>query len=66
MVALDALLYNFVRVLKTRRTSPAMAAGIGKRLWLMEDVVAMIDAGAVMVTGDTLVGKVLDGVWSSR
>ena len=43
MVALYALWYNFVRIHKTLRTSPAMAAGIEKRLWSMEDVVALID-----------------------
>lgn len=43
MVALYALWYNFVRIHKTLRTSPAMAAGIEMRLWSMEDVVAMID-----------------------
>ena len=43
MVALYALWYNFVRVHKTLRTSPAMAAGIEKRPWSMEDVVAVID-----------------------
>src|SRR5207244_9253672 len=39
MVALYALWYNFVRIQQTLRTSPAMAAGIEKRLWSMEDVV---------------------------
>jgi IS1 family transposase len=43
MVALYALWYNFVRIHKTLRTSPAMAAGIESRLWSMEDVVAVID-----------------------
>ena len=46
MVALHALWYNFVRVHKTLRVSPAMAAGIETRLWSMEDVVAMIDEQA--------------------
>jgi len=46
MVALYALWYNFVRIHKTLRTSPAMAAGIEKRLWSMEDVVALIDERA--------------------
>jgi IS1 family transposase len=43
MVALYALWYNFVRVHKTIRMSPAMAAGIESRLWSMEDVVALVD-----------------------
>ena len=36
--------YNFCRVHKTLRCSPAMAAGLSKTLWSMEDVVALIDA----------------------
>lgn len=43
MVALYALWHNFVRVDKTVRMSPAMAAGVEMRLWSMENVVAMID-----------------------
>lgn len=43
MVALYALWYNFVRIHKTLRVTPAMAAGISDRLWSMEDVVALID-----------------------
>jgi IS1 family transposase len=38
--------YNFVRVHKTLRTSPAMAAGITKSLWSMEDIAALIDKNA--------------------
>jgi IS1 family transposase len=56
MVALYALWYNFVRIHKTLRTSPAMAAGIESRLWSMEDVVALIDASSAKVSGETLVG----------
>jgi hypothetical protein len=46
MVAPYALWYNFVRIHKTLRTSPAMAAGIETWLWAMEDVVAMIEEHA--------------------
>ena len=56
MVALYALWYNFVRIHKTLRTSPAMAAGIEKRLWSMEDVVTLIDARSAKVSGGTMVG----------
>src|SRR5437868_10275838 len=59
MVALYALWYNFVRIHKTLRTSPAMAAGIEKRLWSMEDVVALIDEHAERTTprlADRLIG----------
>jgi hypothetical protein len=46
MVAPYTVWYNFVRMHKTLRCSPAMAAGISKTLWSMEDVVALIDARA--------------------
>jgi IS1 family transposase len=44
MVALYTCWYNFVRMHKTLRCSPAMAAGLSAKLWSMEDVVALIDA----------------------
>jgi hypothetical protein len=56
MVALYALWYNFVRIHKTVRMSPAMAEGIEKRLWSMEDVVELIDAKLAKISGETLVG----------
>src|SRR5206468_2807916 len=43
MVALYALWYNFVRIHKTLRMSPAMAAGIEMRLWSVEDVVRLFE-----------------------
>jgi IS1 family transposase len=43
-LALYFVFYNFVRVHKTLRVSPAMAAGISDRLWSMEDIVALVDA----------------------
>jgi IS1 family transposase len=46
MVALYTCWYNFVRMHKTLRCSPAMAAGLSKTLWSMEEVVALIDARA--------------------
>src|ERR1700716_1776156 len=57
MVALYALWYNFVCIHKTLRVSPAMAAGIEKRLWSMEDVAARIDARSAKIGADTLVGR---------
>jgi IS1 family transposase len=56
MVALYALWYNFVRIHKTLRMSPAMAAGIETRLWSMEDVVALIDRHEDIRTGRAMVG----------
>jgi len=56
MVALYALWYNFVRVHKTLRMSPAMAAGIEKRLWTMEDVVRLVEHREDVRSGAALVG----------
>ncbi|WP_048647017.1 DDE-type integrase/transposase/recombinase [Nitratireductor soli] len=43
MVALYIVWYNFVRVHKTLKMSPAMAAGVSQTLWSMDDLVAMMD-----------------------
>ncbi|CDN47037.1 transposase [Neorhizobium galegae] len=43
-VALHFMYYNFVRIHKTLRMSPAMAAGISDRLWEMKDIVALVEA----------------------
>jgi hypothetical protein len=43
-LALYFVHYNFARIHKTLRCTPAMAAGVSTRLWSMEDVVALIDA----------------------
>ena len=43
-LALYFVFYNFARVHKTLRVTPATAAGISDRLWSMEDIVALIDA----------------------
>jgi hypothetical protein len=44
MVALYTVWHNFVRIHKTPRITPAMAAGVEDRLWSMDDVAAPIDA----------------------
>lgn len=36
--------YNFIRMHKSLRMSPAMAAGISDRLWSWEDMIALMDA----------------------
>src|SRR5438045_5612665 len=66
MVALYALWYNFVRIHKTLRFTPAMAAGIEKRLWSMEDVVALIDARSAKVTAEMIVGSLATQSTESR
>ena len=43
-VALHFMHYNFVRIHKTLKTTPAMAAGVTNTLWSMNDIVALIDA----------------------
>ena len=43
-VALFAMYYNFVRIHKTLRTTPAMAAGVKSRLWEMTDIVGVLEA----------------------
>ena len=43
-VALHMMYYNFVRIHKTLRISPAMAAGVSDRLWEIGDIVALVEA----------------------
>ena len=45
-LALYFAFYNFCRIHKTLRVTPAMAAGVTDRLWSLEDIVAKIDAMA--------------------
>ena len=40
MLALYFVFYNFCRIHKTLKMTPAMAAGVSDRLWSLEDVVA--------------------------
>lgn len=46
MVALYTVFYNFTRIHKTLRITPAMAAGLTDRVWDMQDIVALMDAAA--------------------
>jgi len=43
-MALHFTYYNFVRIHKTLRTTPAMAAGVTKRLWEIGEMVDMLEA----------------------
>ncbi len=42
-VALHYMHYNFCRIHKTLRVSPAMAAGVTDRLWGIEDIVTILE-----------------------
>jgi IS1 family transposase len=46
MVSLHFMHYNFCRIHKTLRISPAMAANVSDRLWSIEDVVDLVEAQA--------------------
>jgi hypothetical protein len=46
MVALYTVWYNFVKLHKSIKCSPAMAAGVSKTLWSMDNILALIDARA--------------------
>jgi hypothetical protein len=43
-VALNYFAYNFVRIHRTLRVTPAMAAGVTDRLWDVSDIVAVLEA----------------------
>ena len=42
-IALHFMYYNFVRIHKTLRVTPAMAAGISKKLWSIEDLAKLLE-----------------------
>ena len=46
-VALHFMYYNFVRIHKTLRVTPAMEAGIADHVWSMEELVALLESKAV-------------------
>ena len=46
MLSLYFVHYNFCRVHKSLRMSPAMAAGLTDRLWDIEDIVRLVDEAA--------------------
>ena len=43
MVALYTIWYNFARINRAVRMSPAMASGLTDRLWDVGDIVALIE-----------------------
>jgi hypothetical protein len=42
-IALHFVYYNFVKIHKTSRVTPAMEAGLTKDLWNIEDIVKLTD-----------------------
>ena len=42
-IALHFMYYNFVRIHKSLRVTPAMDAGLTKKLWSIEDLVQLLD-----------------------
>ena len=42
-VAIHFMYYNFVRIHGSLRVTPAMAAGVTKKLWSIEDMVGLLD-----------------------
>ena len=43
MVAIHFMHYNFARVHKTLRITPAMAAGLADHIWSLEELVGLLD-----------------------
>jgi hypothetical protein len=41
-VALHYFVYNFIRIHRTLRVTPAMAAGVTTKLWEVSDLVALL------------------------
>jgi hypothetical protein len=44
-VALNHFIYNFIRIHRTLRMSPAMAAGVTSKLWEVLDRVILLQEG---------------------
>ena len=46
MVALYTVFYDWTRIHKTPRVTPAREAGLADRLWTMEEIAELIEAAA--------------------
>jgi len=42
-VSLHFMHYNFVRIHRILRVTPAMAAGVTNKLWKIEDIIKLLD-----------------------
>ena len=51
MMAIYFMHYNFVRIHQTLKITPAMAAGVTKRLWEMSDIVDVLEAWEATTSG---------------
>ena len=49
-VALFAMFYNFTRIHKTLKVTPAMEAGVTDRLWDVKDIVKLVEAAETKPT----------------
>ena len=52
-VALNFMYYNFVRIHKTLRVTPATAAGVTDRLWEIGDIVDVLETWEAVTNGQT-------------
>ncbi len=50
------MFYNFCRIHKTLRVTPAMAVGVTTRLWAIEDIVKLVAEREALADGSLLVG----------
>jgi hypothetical protein len=50
MVALYTVWYNFVRIHKSLRITPAMAAGLTDRVWEMSEIAELIEMATPKVS----------------
>ena len=49
MVALYTVFYNFTKVHKTLRVTPAMQAGLTDHVWTMAEIVELIESAEMLV-----------------
>ena len=45
-LALYFVWYNFVKIHKAHKLTPAMAAGVTDKLWSVDDIASLVDAAA--------------------
>jgi hypothetical protein len=49
MIALYTVFYNFTKVHKTLRVTPAMQAGLTDRVWTMAEIVGILDRESLVL-----------------